>query len=504
MRLSPTFLPLAVMLGAIPVIAQDTVPLYNVTVIEHGLQAVNYQYRSGPTEIDFKGTVLLGKAKGHATVESHRGRTEIDAKLQGLTSPQGFGKEYLTYVLWAISPEGAAHNLGEVVTNGSNDAHLHVTTDLQAFGMLVTAEPYAAVRQPSDVVVLENQIRPETIGKIEPIQAKAELLPRGHYLLDKQKSEALLNPDTPKVSMSEYEQISQIYQAENALNLARMAHADTLASDTFLKAQKLLDDAKQKHLDKAGTSFVVQSAREAAQTADDARVIASKRAQEQRVASAELRAASAEQAAQQARADAEAARAQAEADRQAREQAEAKPPVVVAVTTPPPPPPPVVEPPLVVRKEAQDAVNPQTQYRARILNQLKAVTETTDTPRGLVIVVPDSDFSGGNLRTGLEVLSRIAQILAPTSLRVTVEGNTDSSATEALSQSRAESVRDALVNGGLRMNSIVARGLGNSRPTTSNATEAGRIANRRVEIVVTGGQIGDVPLWDRSYSLSRR
>src|ERR1700693_5786505 len=166
---------LALMLGAVPVIAQDSVPVYNVTVIERGLQAVNYQYRSGPTEIDFRGTVLLAKAKGRATVESHRGRTEIDAKLQGLTSPQGFGKEYLTYVLWAISPEGAAHNLGEVVTKGSNDAHVHLTTDLQAFGLLVTAEPYAAVRQPSDVVVMENQIRPETIGKIEPIQAKAEL-----------------------------------------------------------------------------------------------------------------------------------------------------------------------------------------------------------------------------------------------------------------------------------------------------------------------------------------
>jgi outer membrane protein OmpA-like peptidoglycan-associated protein len=504
MRRSDTFFALALMLGAVPVVAQDTVPLYNVTVIEHSLQAVNYQYRSGPTEIDFRGTILLGKAKGHATVESHRGRTEIDAKLQGLTSPQGFGKEYLTYVLWAISPEGSAHNLGEVVSNGSNDARLRVTTDLQAFGMLVTAEPYAAVRQPSDVVVLENVVRPETIGRIEPIVAKAELLPRGHYLLDKQKSQALLNPDAPKVSMSEYEQLSQIYQAENALNLARMVNADTLAPDTFMKAQQLLDDAKQKKLSKAGTSFVVQSAREAAQTADDARVIAVKRSQDKRVADAESRVASAEQAAQQARADADAARAQAGADREARTQVDSKPPTVVTEPPPPPPPPPPAEPPASVRHEAQDAINPQTQYRARLLAQLKGVTETTDTPRGLVIVIHDSEFSGGNLSAGLEMLSRVAQILAPTGLKVTVEGNSDSSATEAISMRRAESVRDALVNGGLRMNSVTARGLGTTRPTTSNSTEAGKAANRRVELVISGGQIGDVPLWDRSYSLSSR
>jgi outer membrane protein OmpA-like peptidoglycan-associated protein len=508
MRRKGTFFAWALLAGACGLLQaqQDTVPLYNVTVIEHSLQAVNYQYRSGPTEIDFRGTVLLGKAKGHATVESFPGRTEIDAKLQGLTSPQGFGKEYLTYVLWAISPEGAAHNLGEVVPNGSNSAHLRVTTDLQAFGLLVTAEPYAAVRQPSNVVVMENQVRPETIGKTEPIIAKAELLPRGHYVLDKRKSEALLNSDAPKVSMAEYEQISQIYQAENALGLARAVNADTLAADTFAKAQHLLEDAKRKRENKAGASFVIQAAREAAQTADDARVIALKRAQEEKVATAEQRVAAAEQAAQQARAEAEAARAQAEAERAARERVESARVETVPVA---PPPPPVAtapaEPPAPVRREAQDAVNSQKQMRLRLLAQLRGVAETRDTPRGLVLVIGDAEFRGANLSSGaLAELTRIAQIVAPTGLQVTVEGNSDSSAGQELSERRAEAVRDALVNGGLRMSSITARGLGNTRPTTSNATEAGRIANRRVEIAISGGQIGDTPLWDRSYSLSSR
>jgi outer membrane protein OmpA-like peptidoglycan-associated protein len=505
-----------ILLSAAPAVSQQTVPLYNVTVIEHSLQAVNYQYRSGPTEIDFRGTVLLPKAKGHATVESHRGRTEIDAKLQGLTSPQAYGREYLTYVLWAISPEGAARNLCEIVSNGSDDSHVHVTTELQAFGLLVTAEPYAAVRQPSDVVVLENQVRPETIGKIVPIQAKAELLPRGHYVLDKQNSQAALAENAPKVSMGQYEQLSQIYQAENALALARTVNADKLAADTYAKAQQLLDDAKQKRMTKAGTSFVVQSAREAAQTADDARVIALKRAQEgkldqaeQQVAAARQAQAQAETAAQAARADADAARAQAEAERAARERAEttseakaqtraeiAESVVKQAAAEPPPVPNPVSSQP-------KEPSGTQAQFRMRLIAQLKAVSETRDTPRGIVITIPDSGFSGANLLAApLDEIGRIAQILGPTTLQVAVEGNTDNSATEAMSGRRAEAVRDELTTRGVPANRVTARGLGNSRLTTSNASEAGRIQNRRVEIVVSGSQIGDSPLWNRSYSLS--
>lgn len=485
-------------LTALAFMAQDTVPLYHVTVIERSLQAVNYQYKSGPTEIDFRGTVLLGKAKGHATVESRQGRTEIDAKLQGLTSPQGFGKEYLTYVLWAISPEGAPHNLGEIVTNGGNNSHVRVTTELQAFGLLVTAEPYAAVRQPSDVVVMENQVRTETIGTIQPIVAKAELLPRGHYVLDQQNREALLNSNEPKVSMNEYEEISQIYQAESALNVARAANADTLASDTFGKAQHLLDEAKQRRANKIGMAFVVQSAREAAQTADDARVIAVKRSQEKRIVDAEQRAAVAERA---LRENVPAAAPVASTPVVEEPQA-AVPPPAPSYQQPMAPP---AELRLKVRKEAQDAVNPQTLLRGRLLSELRHVTEPIDSPRGISVVIADADFTGGNLNSSAMVtLERVAQIVASSGLRVTVEGNSDSSAGEALSLRRAEAVRNALVTGGLRADYILARGLGNARPTTSNATEAGRMANRRVEIVIAGGAIGDAPLWDRPYPITRR
>src|SRR5579863_5831759 len=106
----------------------DPQPIYRVTVVSRSLPAVNYEHRGGPTMIDFQGTVLLPKAKGAATVESKRGRIMIDAKFEHLEPPTRFGREYLTYVLWAISPEGRPRNLGEVLVDSSNKAHVKVTT----------------------------------------------------------------------------------------------------------------------------------------------------------------------------------------------------------------------------------------------------------------------------------------------------------------------------------------------------------------------------------------
>jgi flagellar motor protein MotB len=510
-----------------------TVPLYKVTVVERSLQAVNYEYRSMPTEIDFRGTVLLPNAKGHATIESKRGRTEIDAKLEKLTPPSPFGRQYLTYVLWAISPEGAPHNLGEVVTNGNDNAHVHVTTDLQAFGLLVTAEPYSAVRQPSDVVVMENQIRPDTIGRIQPIEAKAELLSRGQFTYDKQAAIASAAVNAPKVSMDEYEQLSEIYQAENAIGIARAANAEQFAPDTFAKAMNAYNEAQRLKSNKAGVSLVVQAAREAAQTADDARVIAARRAQEDRVSAAEQQAAAAQQAlaqaradAQQARAEADAARNQVEADRVARQRAESEAaeavpaPAPAAAPAPPlnsqdlpiaPPPPPVTTP------QSNRSYPPQTsngstnspqqqEARMRLLQRLNAVISTRDTPRGLVVTLPDSSFDTAFLRSNAaDTVSRVASVVMQPGLRVAVEGFSDSPAGSTLSQQRADAVRDSLVRRGVNPNMITSRNIGDGRPLTSNATPGGRIQNRRVEIIVSGDAvIGALPLWDRSYDVTLR
>jgi len=223
----------------------ETSRIYRVTVIERSLKAINYEYRSLPTNVDFRGTVLMPMVKGGAVVESKRGRTEIDAKLGNMEPPQRFGREYLTYVLWAITPEGRPHNIGEIVPDGSNRAKLRVTTDLQAFGLMVTAEPYSAVRRPSDVVVAENEVRSDTMGKIEQVEAKYELMPRGQYTWQPPSNLATTVPNSPKVSMDKYEATLQLYQAQNAIGIARVAGAEQYAPNTLLKAQQLLNEAQR-------------------------------------------------------------------------------------------------------------------------------------------------------------------------------------------------------------------------------------------------------------------
>jgi hypothetical protein len=293
-------------------------PLYRVTVVERSTPAINYMYGSGPTKIDFRGTVLHPPSKGDASVESKKGRTEIDAEFDRLVSPQRFGLEYLTYVLWAISPEGRPHNLGELVLDRSDGAKIHVTTDLQAFALIVTAEPYSAVRQPSDVVVLENVVRSDTKGTVQPVQAKYALLPRGTYTLQDPSRPIKPVGDEPKVSMKEYEALSEMYQAQNAIAIAVSHNADKYAPDTMQKARTLYEDARRMYQGKGDKRRVVDVARESAQTAEDARVIAQRRSQEEEVARARAEAAEAQRAKDQAEAEARSARAQAEAEREAR------------------------------------------------------------------------------------------------------------------------------------------------------------------------------------------
>ena len=487
------------------------VPIYNVTVIERTAKAINYQYRSGPTLVDFRGTVLMPEAKGEATVESKRGRTEIDIRVENLVPPTRFGTEYLTYTLWAITPEGAPHNIGEVIPTGSNRARMHVTTDLQAFGLIVTAEPYSTARQPSDVVVLENQVRPDTVGRIAEIQAKYELMPRGHYtwdVADKLRSNVA---GLPKVSMDRYEALLELYEAQNAVGIARAGNAEQYAPQTLNQAQRLLAEAQHLQDSKAATSLVVQLAREAAQTAEDSRVIAEKRRQEEKVAVAEAEAASARRAqaraegeAQRMRIEADSARAEADGERAARKRAEAdaadanrravEPEVIIA---------PPAAPVSMARPQADSE---RTELRMRLLEQLNATLVTRDTPRGLVITVSDVSFSGPDVREPASSrIGRVAVILAPyPELRMAVEGYSDTSTTQSQSWKRAVSVRQILVGHGLPADRVTQRGLGDSRPLVSNSTSAGREQNRRVEIVISGDPIGTLPFWDRTYSLTQR
>ena len=248
--------------AAVPLFAQqsDPVPIYHVTVTERTVKAINYQYRAEPTLIDFRGTVLLPKGKGIASVESKQGRCEIDVRFENLAEPSQFGREYLTYVLWALTPDGRPLNLGEVVANGSNKAHLRVTTEAQAFAMIVTAEPYSAVRQPGDVVVLENQVRPDTVGKIQEVTARYELLPRGQYSWQIPDQLSAAATEGPKVSMRKYEALLELYGAQNAVGIAGAAHAAEYAPTTFAKAQQLLAQAQQLNDHKGDNARIVETA----------------------------------------------------------------------------------------------------------------------------------------------------------------------------------------------------------------------------------------------------
>jgi outer membrane protein OmpA-like peptidoglycan-associated protein len=306
--------------------AGGTMPIYRVTVVARTTKAINYNHRSGSTNIDFRGTALLPEARGEARVESKQGVIKIDARMEKLQPATKFGPEYLTYVMWAITPEGRATNVGEILLNGDK-TKLDATTELQSFGLIVTAEPYFAVTQPSDVVVMENFVRKDTTGTIEEVDAKYELLQRGQYTLN-------VNPAEIKAARLDSKVPLELYEARNAVQIARWTGAERYAPDTYQKAVIGLQNAEGYLKGKAGKKPIGTVAREAVQMAEDARIITIKKMDSERLAmerqageDREARAESGRVAAQADAArttrDAEAARvaAQSEADRISRENA---------------------------------------------------------------------------------------------------------------------------------------------------------------------------------------
>jgi outer membrane protein OmpA-like peptidoglycan-associated protein len=500
-------------------------PIYHVTVVQRTVKAVNYFYRQGPTPIDFRGTVLLPEGKGGAVVESRQGRADIDANFEHFKASQEYGREYLTYVLWAITPEGRPHNLGEIVPDHSNNGHLHVTTDLQAFAMIVTAEPYAEVRQPSDVVVLENQLRPDTAGSTEAVNAKYELLPRGQYTWNINSSLSAEIANAPKVSTREFETLTELYQAENAVGIAGSAGAAQFAPETLARAQSLLQEAQQMHAAKGESHSIIEIARQASQTAEDARLIAVQREQQAALSAAQAQAnqasqqvSAAQQAAAQAQVQAAAQVQQAQQEALAanqranalQQQADADRAALLRAQTEAAEARQRAQQAELAASQAQAQIQGQANaasqaarvsaVRVRLLENLNSVMPVTDTPRGLVVTIPDADFSGESVHgTASERIARIAAIVSgQPGLRVTVEGYSDRAAQQPLSETRAYAVRRVLSNNGLSAASITAKGFGDSRPLGP----AGQVENSRVEIVVAGDAIGTVPFWDRTYPLS--
>jgi outer membrane protein OmpA-like peptidoglycan-associated protein len=252
-----------------------TVPVYRITVVARTMKAINYNHRSGSTTIGFQGTALMPDARGEAKVESKQGVIKIDAEMQHMGPATEYGPEYLTYVMWAVTPEGRATNVGEVLLRGGK-SRLDATTELQSFGLFITAEPYFAVTQPSDVVVMENFVRRETVGTIEQVDAKFELLQRGQYVLNVKPSEIEPRRLDPKVPL-------ELYEARNAVRIARWTGAQTYATDTYLKAEQGLENAEGYLQGKAGRKPIGTVAREAVQMAEDSRIITIKKMDEERM-----------------------------------------------------------------------------------------------------------------------------------------------------------------------------------------------------------------------------
>jgi len=471
-------------------------PTFRVVVISRSVQAVNYKHRSGSSKLDFAGTELMPAANGEAQVNSKRGSIDIDAEFGNLQKPTTFGNEYLTYVLWAISPEGRAVNLGEVLLGGNHRSKLHVTTDLQAFALIVTAEPYYAVRQPSNAVVLENVVRDDTKGTTEAVNAKYELMERGGYIPTGYKFDpVVLNAKLPL----------EFFEARNALRIAESEGAETYAGDSYKHAVQLMNTADgyatNKHIDRKP---LIAVAREAVQTAEDARAIAVKKMDAVRLAnerqdSADAQAKTQDQAddarrqKEQAESDtarAQAARAQADADaaRARNDAADAQAASANALSAAQ----------ADARLAAQQAETDKAAMRTKLSEQLNSILQTRDSARGLIVSMSDVLFDTGqySLKPGArEKLAKVAGILlAYPGLNIAVGGYTDNvggdTMNQTLSEHRAGSVRDYLVQQGVAGNSVSARGFGNTMPVSSNDNSAGRQQNRRVELLVSGDAIG--------------
>jgi outer membrane protein OmpA-like peptidoglycan-associated protein len=496
-------------------------PTFRVIVTSRTTQAVNYKHRSGATKVDFAGTDLMRSANGDAQVNSKRGAIEIEAEFGNLQKPTTFGNEYLTYILWAISPEGRAVNLGEVLIGGNHRSKLHVTTDLQAFALIVTAEPYYAVRQPSNVVVLENVVREDTKGTTEAVNAKYELMERGGYIPTGYKFDpVVLNARLPL----------EFFEARNALRIAQSEGAEQYAGDSYQHAVQLMNNADEyatrKHIDRKP---LIAVAREEVQTAEDARQIAVKKVDDVRLANerqasndaqalsqaqaddatrrkeqaqsdqarAELAKVRAESDAARARtdaADAQSAAAKAKSD-MADSQASSANALSAAQAD-------AEQSRLAAQQaqfSAQQAETDKVAMRAQLSEQLNKILQTRDSARGLIVSMSDVLFDTGkySLKPGArEKLAKVAGILlAYPGLNIEVGGYTDNvggnEMNQILSENRASSVRDYLVNQGVAINSVSARGFGNALPVASNDNSAGRQQNRRVELLVSGEAIGN-------------
>jgi len=481
------------------------------SVITKSTKAVGYTVGGGSTKVDLNGTDLIPQAKGEAKVEAKGGVTTIEVEVKGLwPQPTKLGAELLTYVLWAVSPDGRTNNLGELMVDEDGEGKLEVTSQLQTFSMIVTAEPYFSVRQPSEMVVLENAVRKDTKGKIFIVDGY-KLMKRGQY--EKRGNPLALKLDLEKIPL-------EVYEARNAIDIARSRDAEKYAPEIFTKAEASLKMTENSLAKKADKKTVISTARQTVQFSEDARALAVQRQEQERIAQEREAAAAKAKAQAEAKAAAEAAEAKARADAEAQRQAElaaAKEALLKAEAQRQADLAAAKEATLkaeaqhqaelaaareaasreredAARAEAERARKAAEDLRARLLEQFNRILDTHDTPRGLVVNMGDVLFDVGKYDLRPEAREKLAKlsgiVLGHPGLRLEIEGHTDNTGSDELNQTlserRAQTVRGYLVEQGLAGDSVTAKGLGKLLPVADNDTPAGRQKNRRVEIVVSG------------------
>lgn len=455
------------------------------SLISKSVKAIGFQVGGGGTKVDMKGTELMPSADGEAKIEAKKALTTIQVSLAGITDPSKYGSEFLTYVLWAVSVEGRTINLGELLANKNGEAKLDATTQLQTFSLIVTAEPYFNVRLPSEIVVAQSEIRKDTKGKIFPVN-EYKLMKRTQY--EKLGNPLALTLDLKNVPLD-------MYEARNAVDIAKSHGADKYAPEIFSKAQASLQAAETALANKANKKDVISTARQAVQFAEDARALAAQRQEQERIAKER------EAAAAQAKGEAE-AKAAAEAQRQAEltaaKEAQMKAEAELAAAKAQAEQDALRAKEEAAKVEAERNRKAAEALRAQLLEQFNRILPTTDTPRGLKVNMADVLFASGKYdlqppaREALAKLSGI--VLGHPGLRLDIEGHTDSVGSDAfnqqLSEQRANAVLQYLVSQGLPESSMTSRGFGKSDPIASNDTPQGRQQNRRVEIIISGEVIG--------------
>ena len=476
--------------------AQNKKEIPAADVVKKSIKAVGYEVGGGSTKVVFLGTSAAPLASGEAKVEAKKGGTSIELKVTGMPQPTSLGAEFLTYVLWTVTPDGTTDNIAEIPIDKQGNGKLSTRAQSQTFAMIVTAEPYFAVQLPSEVVVLENDTKKNTKGKIYP-DNDYTLMKRSQY--SKLGNPLALTPDLKQAPLD-------IYEARNAVDIARSQKAQQYAPEIFSKAESSLQQTENSLTSKADKSQIITNSRQTIQFAEDARALSAERQESERIQNEKNAAAAKAKAEADAVAAAEAKRqAELTAAREAQMKAEAaaqsaqqKAAAEIAAQKAAVEQAALQAKEQAAREEAARAQAATAALRAQLLQQLNEVLQTTDTPRGLVVNMADVLFETGKFALSQDAQLKLAKlsgiIQAHPGLNLAIEGHTDTTGTAdfnmKLSQQRGDAVREFLISQGLSPDIITAKGMGQDNPVADNSTAAGRKLNRRVEIIVSGEVIG--------------